>query len=283
MWQRRFISLIPYLAFSGSLQPRKSDVGEQVLRAQHDFNDRLAHPLRYVVVAAALPFAVIPAISIRLLIGSSTMAHSVAGEVLQMSTVVAFVAWCYGVGAVAWTLYCGGWLIRSLPERFRIVIRLGHSDRCGGLRELGLAAFWLSSPVLTGFLVVCTWLLALRRVFFASLMVIIPTTVLLAAMTVVAFLWPLWRIHETLIVQRREYESEYGSLIECALKALSDCAADLDDERLAAAAKRVEIIRQLEPINVGFPAWPFDTAVVLRLVLPQIGALILAVASRFVK
>ena len=69
---------------------------------------------------------------------------------------------------------------------------------------------------------------------------------------------------------KNEYEEEYADQLGVVQNKLRAYLDEKDLERAAEAKKELEILYALSPENVSYPAWPFDTQVLVKFLMPQI-------------
>ncbi|MGB7572053.1 MAG: hypothetical protein WBL87_09895, partial [Methanothrix sp.] len=171
------------------------------------------------------------------------------------------------LGLLAWRVIVIGWCVRLLTEWFDLDPKFGHPDGCRGLSPLGnicllnalMIGIFSSSLGLSIIAIETTWL---RWYYDFLLDLLIYFLSISLAITIVAFFWPVWNVHEIMknkrykILKRinsfsREIEKEKQNMFE------DDVAINLDilKQRIA----KLETLGKAYEINSQLREWPFDS------------------------
>lgn len=275
-WMAGVRRLFPVLYWQGSLGP--TDAIENLFRQSSEGYQRLLHhPIRYALIGGVMLFtsvamfrfkALSDAIEAHFGSGRSTAADW-AFSALSFGVVATMLLWSYAVGAVAWCLLVTGFCVSKLPAMFPMRIKLGHPDKCGGLRGLGYCCLGIATPLLIGVGLLGLWIVLAAssgswserglRIFTSTTESALVVIILIA---VVAFFAPLWSIHAFMSHQRELLTQELGQNIDEALRRIKDAAATTLDTDVKAVSDRVTALRLLDPD--GMRAWPFDTQVLVK-------------------
>jgi hypothetical protein len=197
--------------------------------------------------------------------------------------VLAPLLWALVGSRGAWVVSCIARAIRRLTPTFELDVQPGHPDRAGGLRRLGDLCFNMALPLLVGIVLLSFWAavrLATESVSPVSLFSIVGL-ILLVPTSVVVFIVPLLDIHEEMLEKRTEYQDTLARHIATVEERLqehieSDAAQQPggDDDEIENLTRQLEALEKLHPSARKYPTWPFDTAVFLRFISPQVAPFI---------
>jgi hypothetical protein len=192
----------------------------------------------------------------------------------------------YCFGRVTWTAYVSGWYVRSLVRAFDFRIQPFHSDKCGGLKQLGNFCFNLASPLLFGS-GVCIGSIGLSLInrpeseptFWA---VNIGTSLLFllvyfAPGIVLAFMFPVWEIHTKMVSEGETDEDSYVGHIEELREEIQTLLATNKIKEAQGVQEKKALV---EALHAPYPEWPFKFhSKIPTTVLGVTGSLLIGVAA----
>lgn len=186
--------------------------------------------------------------------------------------------WTYMVTMNSWVILATARLIADQPSQFDIRVRPMHPDRCGGLRRLGDFSLLMVSPVVIGtamFTAYGTGYLGIvNRGSPSAVVAILLLIGVIAPMATFGFFQPLWMIHREMVRHRQDYEDEYADRISRLQQRLQNALTLGQHDEATAAAKELDLVNKLYPPGFRYPDWPFDKSIVLKLLSPQIVAVV---------
>jgi hypothetical protein len=277
-WMTSVQRLFPSLYKQGSLGGPTDATFAQFRRSAETYQDWLHHPIRYALIGLVLLFTSVAMVRFNAL-SDAVEAHFGAGRstaadwaftVLSFGVVATMLLWSYAVGAAAWCLIVTGVYVSRLPATFPMRIKLGHPDKCGGLRGLGSCCLGIATPILIGVGLLGLWIVLAGT---ASWSVIALTTfkstvelalIAIIPIAIVAFLAPLWSIHTFMSRQREALIGELGRDLDDALRRIKNASATASDADLKSFSDRATALKQLDPDVVGMREWPFDTQLLVK-------------------
>jgi hypothetical protein len=198
--------------------------------------------------------------------------------------VLAPLIWGYFGAVSAWVILMTSLFLRQLTALFDLNIQPHHADKSGGLRLLGSFCFSMVLPLLIG-----TIFLGVYSIGVMHLTGPIPTAARVALLlfalpvTTIAFFVPLWNIHEKMVQKKANYENGFARRIEQVSKRILTALDQRMLEEAKAAKEEMEILQVIDPNTIGYPSWPFDTRILIALLLPQIVALVSVVVQIIVQ
>jgi hypothetical protein len=191
--------------------------------------------------------------------------------------VIAFIC-----GSFVWMLIVLGKTISKIPEEFEIHVHASHPDRSGGLRRLGEICLDMAIPLLVFAVILVAW---------ASYIVIVKGQledtvgvfsifglVIIFVIASFVFFAPIWSIHDAMQLAKSHYQDKLGQELQGVEERLEITVHDIDSDKLDKLLKEHETLQRLGNTARHYPVWPFDTAIFLALILPQvvsIGSLII--------
>lgn len=197
------------------------------------------------------------------------------------------------MGLAAWPAFVTGRQISRLREKFGIDVQSSHLDRCGGLEPIGSFCFSMTLPVVVGGLFIAFFIFAgtvfrdvsIGYIHFYSIMdepILFTFLILfLIFLPLVAFVFfmPLWSIHAEMFDQKIRQQDDYSNQVRKLEQELRTNVRKEDGlSRAKLAKEKIEVLQAVNPLQTGFPVWPFRVNMVITLVSPQI----LGVASTIV-
>jgi hypothetical protein len=286
-WVPRVSTLADELVQSGVLRRTGADETSAALTlAKARFQRWLASPFRYAVILATVAFSAVAMLAWQVpslilwwihIARERPMYWPVA--VFMATKVVALLIWSYGAGAAIWIIGCASRHISELPRVFRVDVKWGHADRCGGLRPMGRATFGAAACIAIGGAIASGWLLVpdsdpVGRVvgWSALLLFVVP-------LTAVAFVAPLWTTHETLLAARDAYARQYSERLDDLLRQLDGSVTKASAAETSQLSERLSALKLLDPDTIRYPEWPFDRTIVTKLALSQLLSLATAAAK----
>jgi MFS family permease len=171
------------------------------------------------------------------------------------------------LGLAAWRVIVIGWCVRLLTEWFDLDPKFGHPDGCGGLSPLGdiclLNALMIgiisSSFGLSIIAIETTWL---RWYYDFLLNYLISILSISFAISIVAFLWPVWNVHE--IMKNKKYKilkklNSIGREIEKEQRNMFEDDVVINPDILKLKITKLETLKKAYEINSQLREWPFDS------------------------
>jgi hypothetical protein len=191
--------------------------------------------------------------------------------------VIAFIC-----GSFLWSLIVLGKAISKIPERFEVQIHASHPDRSGGFRRLGEICLDMAIPLLVFAFILVAWALYIvvvrDQVQDTVGVFSILGLVIIFVIASFVFFAPIWSIHDAMRLAKSHYQDKLGQELQGVEKRLENSVGQVDGEKLDRLLKEHETLQRLGDTARHYPVWPFDTAIFLALILPQvasIGSLIL--------
>ena len=171
------------------------------------------------------------------------------------------------LGLATWRVIVIGWCVRLLTEWFDLDPKFGHPDGCGGLSPLGniclLNALMIgiisSSFGLSIIAIETTWL---RWYYDFLLNYLISILSISFAISIVAFLWPVWNVHE--IMKNKKYKilkklNSIGREIEKEQRNMFEDDVVINPDILKLKITKLETLKKAYEINSQLREWPFDS------------------------
>jgi len=174
-----------------------------------------------------------------------------------------------------WIMYTLGVAIKRLTPTFKLRIQPSHPDSSGGLRRLGDICFNMALPIILAILVLGFWaIIGIRTNFqyptLPTIVFSIVGLIILIPLSFFIFLAPLWDIHRDMLEQRSEYQDKLAKQLGEVESRLHKRLQGDDDSKLEELTEELETLQKLHPTARKYPTWPFDTAILLRAISPQI-------------
>jgi hypothetical protein len=193
--------------------------------------------------------------------------------------VLATLVWSYFGAAGGWIILMTSLFLRKMTALFDLNIQPHHPDKSGGLRLLGSFCFSMVLPLLISTIFLGAYSIGVIH-FPGSYSYLIPTAARVALLllalplTTIAFFVPLWNIHEKMVRRKARYENEFAHRMEEVSKRILTTLDQRMLEEAKTAKEEMEILQVIDPNTFGYPSWPFDTRILIALLLPQIIALV---------
>ena len=180
----------------------------------------------------------------------------------------------YLLGLLIWRVGVIAAYISKLGGNFEIRIQPNHPDQCGGLRPIGNLCLIIALLLLVPAIFLSVW--GFATTFFNTGGEICNQLwsglfrqwlVLLSALSLIAFLWPLYSIHLQMQKQRREVQTELDDLaqrIDGLSTELRTQAYTLTSEQGAEKLKSLEFMEKVYQENSRIPVWPIDWQTMLK-------------------
>jgi hypothetical protein len=182
----------------------------------------------------------------------------------------------YLIGVAIWNLFATGRFIHKLPEYFELKIRPNHPDKSGGLKIIGDFCFRMVLPLLLSIasmsviviFINFSWWENTESNTLSSLLIIFLPLVLL--ITFYAFLGPLWGIHTYMEEVKNNYEEKYANRLGDLLRIVERYIEFGELDQAEKSRTELELLNVLHPEKMNYPAWPFDTQLFIKFLVPQI-------------
>lgn len=180
----------------------------------------------------------------------------------------------YLLGFLIWRVGVIAMHISKLGRNFEIGIQPNHPDQCGGLRPIGNLCLMIALLLLVPAIFLSVW--GFATTFFNAGGEIYNQLwsglfrqwlVLLSALALFAFLWPLYSIHLQMQKQRRKVQTELDDLaqrIDELSTELRTQAYTLTPEQGEEKLKSLEFLKKVYEENSRIPAWPIDWQTILK-------------------
>lgn len=206
----------------------------------------------------------------------------------------AWLVWAYCLGVCGWVTYVTASSISRLPVRFEFTLRPGHPDQSGGLKPVGQFCLLMVSPILISILYLSVFGIlpsiasqGFQRITPKDPLVVFNNLALFLIaipLATAVFFKTLWRFHKTMLHKRREYEIRQYRLFQNCLDELRSNIKRDDVVAAKISSEKLDLIRKMDPDNIGFPVWPFNRQILVRFATPQIlsiiGYLVLFIRGR---
>lgn len=181
------------------------------------------------------------------------------------------------LGLMIWRMLVIGWEISQLGRKFKLNPQPENPDGCGGLEPIGNLCLWNALIISIMAIWLGSWIILVTMPPFEiygpqyrsvhSVLLIIPIS-----LSIIAFLWPLWKIHNQM--EMGQAKIYYGS------NQLNNKINRLDQETLAQpgtpnlrkkekVVKKQDLIQQDNKITSNYPTWPFNASILKKLALSQ--------------
>lgn len=193
----------------------------------------------------------------------------------------------YFGGQMAWAHIVLGRFITRLTKAFELDMQPRHPDRAGGLKRIGDIA----SQIATIYLVFAAYLsfvavTAGRYDAIGELPILLYTGLTMAIFLVyLTFFGPMLAVHTAMTRVKLAYHDTAYRKITAVKEALADLIERRETEADAAMIERLKAdLDQLRDIyfnkdEPSIPTWPFDTAILLRFLTPQLIPLLAFLAN----
>jgi hypothetical protein len=211
------------------------------------------------------------------------LAHTVSLGARIVYLVAGFVG-----GLIAWRVVIIAHRISELGDRFDVDLRIGHPDRCGGLRPIGDVCLLLAYTLSPLLLLLGTWLtlvsfLKPEDLSLApdSLRYLVPTleaTVIpLTVFSLLGFMRPLLHVHASMLRARWRLRGELELIAqrihEIGTELLTK-ADGLSPEEGTELEDKADFLGRVYERNSGIPTWPISFSHVWRLGSIQIAPIV---------
>lgn len=181
------------------------------------------------------------------------------------------------IGLMVWRMIVIGIQVWKLPQRFDLIIQVGHPDKCGGLEPLGNLCLWNALIIATAGLFLGGWIAigpstpyrdyaAFYEPIFRPLLAM-PIT-----LSFVSFLLPLWGTHLLMAAKKSEIEYQLDELAQSIYRQdreLLNSADKLDPAEGENRLKKLELMRQIYSQNQRIPTWPINIAILSKFLASQ--------------
>lgn len=180
----------------------------------------------------------------------------------------------YLLGLLIWRVGVIAVNISKLGRNFEIRIQPNHPDQCGGLRPIGNLCLIIALLLLVPAIFLSVW--GFAATFFNASGEIYNQLwsglfrqwlVLLSALSLIAFLWPLYSIHLQMQKQRREAQTELDDLAQRINELFTELrtqAHTMTPEQGEEKLKSLEFMEKVYQQNSRIPVWPIDWPTMLK-------------------
>ena len=292
MWRQRIPSTFKWLFENRRIISKKSNLREEYINFLNSYQKELFKKSgRYFFVIIFVLFVIFFNLmaGIPQKVSYNFQIDSIDAKVYAFGL---FIVWIFGfslwgifLGFAVWPVYTTGKYISKLSEKFDINIQPSHPDNCGGLKTLGDFCFYMALPIIVGGLFFAAFGIggailprfAIGEIAFNEIMpqtIVFSNIVLLVVVLpfiATVFFLPLWNIHCYMVERKKEVYDRYSNMVmelEQKLRSYIKREGKSDDAR--AAKEKLEILQTIHPGKIGYPVWPFERSILLKLFSPQI-------------
>jgi hypothetical protein len=272
------------LSQNGSLQPKSAsaeDSGTFSDRFRADITSTKRWTVIAILVILALLFSVYSIVSrsylMRIEAELKLMETAVGSAFLALHFlarwVIAPILITFVFGSFLWIVICLANTVSVIPETFHIRVQPSHPDRSGGLRRLGEICLDMALPLISFAVIAAWWAVYVVIVRDRPEDVIgvfsIISLILLIAVAFITFFGPLWSIHRSMLRSKADYQDRVGRDLQQIENRLAIGVRDRDGDELERLLKEHEALSRLGETARQYPAWPFDSTIILAVAIPQ--------------
>lgn len=181
------------------------------------------------------------------------------------------------VGLMAWRMIVIGIRVWGLPQRFDLIIQIGHPDQCGGLEPLGNLCLWNALIIATAGLFLGGWIAIGPNTPYRNLAIFYgpifrPLLAIPITLSFVSFFLPLWGTHLLMVAKKSEIERQLDELTQSIYREdreLLNSADRLDPTEGENRLKKLELMHQIYSRNQRIPTWPINIAILSKFLASQ--------------
>lgn len=261
----------------------------------HDFESLLNHPIQWFIGGAlAILFWILPS-SINGYLDYVLHPYSLLDRLELYSEFIAMIIICFVTGLTVWRMIVTGWQIKQLGNMFDLRPQLEHIDECGGLSPIGNLCLWNAGIFLIIEMYLVVWIVIFQysgylyhlpiklvpisqfefyQYLHNGIIQLLPVFNVLLPLPIIlafaGFFLPLWSTHKALTIKRDEVQHQLGLLsesIDHLESGLLDRVGMLEPDESEKIAKKLELMRLTYNIYQKYPVWPFNSAILKKLMV----------------
>lgn len=181
------------------------------------------------------------------------------------------------IGVMVWRILITSVQIRKLVKEFDLTPQPRHPDRVGGFAPLGELCLWNALPLTILLVLLGGWIILIQyppyNIYYTSWAPFYWPWLVLVAVTMIIFSWPLWSVHQAMVTKREDVQHQLAYLaqnISRQARELLDRADELEPEESEKLAKQLEVMRtdalmqQIYQQNIRYPVWPVNLGILAK-------------------